>query len=141
MAREITFKIDKYKKPVLLNTKESLAQTIINALLMVPGNLPGNPLVGVNVMQYLYRKIDDVDSNKIMEDLRFAIGETLGDTVLDDVSITSVRDPEGDILVVTVRLRMPDTREDDSLVVLLKKKDDRVHFNYKFMSEVLKIIS
>ena len=54
MAREITFKIDKYKKPVLLNTKESLAQTIINALLMVPGNLPGNPLVGVNVMQYLY---------------------------------------------------------------------------------------
>lgn len=141
MAREITFKIDKYKKPVLLNTKESLAQTIINALLMVPGNLPGNPLVGVNVMQYLYRKIDDVDSNKIMEDLRFAIGETLGDTVLDDVSIASVRDPEGDILVVTVRLRMPDTREDDSLVVLLKKKDDRVHFNYKFMSEVLKIIS
>lgn len=141
MAREITFKIDKYKKPVLLNTKESLAQTIINALLMVPGNLPGNPLVGVNVMQYLYRKIDDVDSNKIMEDLRFAIGETLGDTVLDDVSIASVRDPEGDILVVTIRLRMPDTREDDSLVVLLKKKDDRVHFNYKFMSEVLKIIS
>ena len=139
--REITFKIDKYKKPVLLSTKESIARIIINALLMVPGNLPGNPLVGVNIMQYIYRKVDDVNTSQIMENLRFAVGDTLGDTVLDDVSVASVRDPEGDILVVNVRLRMPDAREDDTLVVLLKKTDDRVHFNYKFMSEVLQIIS
>ena len=139
--REITFKIDKYKKPVLLSTKESIARIIINALLMVPGNLPGNPLVGVNIMQYIYRKVDDVNTTQIMENLRFAVGDTLGDTVLDDVSVASVRDPEGDILVVNVRLRMPDAREDDTLVVLLKKTDDRVHFNYKFMSEVLQIIS
>ena len=139
--REITFKIDKYKKPVLLSTKESIARIIINALLMVPGNLPGNPLVGVNIMQYIYRKVDDVNTGQIMENLQFAIGDILGDTVLDDVSVASVRDPEGDILVVNVRLRMPDAREDDTLVVLLKKTDDRVHFNYKFMSEVLQIIS
>lgn len=139
--REITFKIDKYKKPVLLSTKESIARIIINALLMVPGNLPGNPLVGVNIMQYIYRKVDDVNTSQIMENLQFAIGDILGDTVLDDVSVASVRDPEGDILVVNVRLRMPDAREDDTLVVLLKKTDDRVHFNYKFMSEVLQIIS
>lgn len=139
--REITFKIDKYKKPVLLSTKESIARIIINALLMVPGNLPGNPLVGVNIMQYIYRKVDDVNTGQIMENLQFAVGDTLGDTVLDDVSVASVRDPEGDILVVNVRLRMPDAREDDTLVVLLKKTDDRVHFNYKFMSEVLQIIS
>lgn len=138
--REITFKIDKYKKPVLLSTKESIARIIINALLMVPGNLPGNSLVGVNIMQYIYRKVDDVNTSQIMENLQFAIGDTLGDTVLDDVSVASVRDPEGDILVVNVRLRMPDAREDDTLVVLLKKTDDRVHFNYKFMSEVLQII-
>lgn len=139
--REITFKIDKYKKPVLLSTKESIARIIINALLMVPGNLPGNPLVGVNIMQYIYRKVDDVNTTQIMENLQFAVGDILGDTVLDDVSVASVRDPEGDILVVNVRLRMPDAREDDTLVVLLKKTDDRVHFNYKFMSEVLQIIS
>ena len=139
--REITFKIDKYKKPVLLSTKESIARIIINALLMVPGNLPGNPLVGVNIMQYIYRKVDDVNTSQIMENLQFAIGDTLGDTVLDDVSVASVRYPEGDILVVNVRLRMPDAREDDTLVVLLKKTDDRVHFNYKCMSEVLQIIS
>lgn len=139
--REITFKIDKYKKPVLLSIKESIARIIINALLMVPGNLPGNPLVGVNIMQYIYRKVDDVNTTQIMENLQFAVGDTLGDTVLDDVSVASVRDPEGDILVINVRLRMPDAREDDTLVVLLKKTDDRVHFNYKFMSEVLQIIS
>ena len=76
-----------------------------------------------------------------MNDLQFAIGDTLGDNVLSDVSVVSLRDPNGDAMVVTVRLRMPDTREDDSLVVLLKKKDSRVHFNYKFMSDVLDIIS
>ena len=139
--REITFKIDKYKKPVLLSTKDSIARIIINALLMVPGNLPGNPLVGVKIMQYSYRKVDDVTTSTIMENLQFVVVDTLGDTVRDDVSVASGRDPEGDILVVNVRLRMPDAREDDTLVVLLKKTDDRVHFNYKFMSEVLQIIS
>lgn len=141
MPREVTFGINKYKKAVMLNTKETIAQTVINALLMVPGNLISNPLVGVNVMQYLYHKLEDIDTNKIMNDLQFAIGDTLGDNVLSDISVVSLRDPNGDAMVVTVRLRMPDTREDDSLVVLLKKKDSRVHFNYKFMSDVLNIIS
>lgn len=141
MPREVTFGINKYKKAVMLNTKETIAQTVINALLMVPGNLISNPLVGVNIMQYLYHKLEDIDTNKIMNDLQFAIGDTLGDNVLSDVSVVSLRDPNGDAMVVTVRLRMPDTREDDSLVVLLKKKDSRVHFNYKFMSDVLAIIS
>lgn len=141
MPREVTFGINKYKKAVMLNTKETIAQTVINALLMVPGNLISNPLVGVNIMQYLYHKLEDIDTNKIMNDLQFAIGDTLGDNVLSDVSVISLRDPDGDAMVVTVRLRMPDTREDDSLVVLLKKKDSRVHFNYKFMSDVLDIIS
>lgn len=141
MPREVTFGINKYKKAVMLNTKETIAQTVINALLMVPGNLISNPLVGVNIMQYLYHKLEDIDTNKIMNDLQFAIGDTLGDNVLSDISVVSLRDPNGDAMVVTVRLRMPDTREDDSLVVLLKKKDSRVHFNYKFMSDVLAIIS
>ena len=141
MPREVTFGINKYKKAVMLNTKETIAQTVINALLMVPGNLISNPLVGVNIMQYLYHKLEDIDTNKIMNDLQFAIGDTLGDNVLSDVSVVSLRDPDVDAMVVTVRLRMPDTREDDSLVVLLKKKDSRVHFNYKFMSDVLDIIS
>ena len=141
MPREVTFGINKYKKAVMLNTKETIAQTVINALLMVPGNLISNPLVGVNIMQYLYHKLEDIDTNKIMNDLQFAIGDTLGDNVLSDISVVSLRDPNGDVMVVTVRLRMPDTREDDSLVVLLKKKDSRVHFNYKFMSDVLDIIS
>lgn len=141
MPREVTFGINKYKKAVMLNTKETIAQTVINALLMVPGNLISNPLVGVNIMQYLYHKLEDIDTNKIMNDLQFAIGDTLGDNVLSDISVVSLRDPNGDAMVVTVRLRMPDTREDDSLVVLLKKKDSRVHFNYKFMSDVLDIIS
>ena len=141
MPREVTFGINKYKKAVMLNTKETIAQTVINALLMVPGNLISNPLVGVNIMQYLYHKLEDIDTNKIMNDLQFAIGDTLGDNVLSDISVVSLRDPNGDAMVVTVRLRMPDTREDDSLVVLLKKKDSRVHFNYNFMSDVLDIIS
>ena len=141
MPREVTFGINKYKKAVMLNTKETITQTVINALLMVPGNLISNPLVGVNIMQYLYHKLEDIDTNKIMNDLQFAIGDTLGDNVLSDISVVSLRDPNGDAMVVTVRLRMPDTREDDSLVVLLKKKDSRVHFNYKFMSDVLDIIS
>ena len=141
MSREVTFGINKYKKAVMLNTKETIAQTVINALLMVPGNLISNPLVGANIMQYLYHKIEDIDTDKIMNDLQFAIGDTLGDNVLSDISVVSIRDRDGDVMVVTVRLRMPDTREDDSLVVLLKKKESRVHFNYKFMSDVLDIIS
>lgn len=140
--REITFDIDKYKEPVLLNTKETIAKTILNALLMVPGNLPSNPLLGANITQYLYKNYDDIDSVKITNDLRMAIGTTLADTTIDEVIIEHARMSDGtDAAIVVINLRMPDNREADSLVVMLKKTDDRVHFNYKFMSDVLDTIS
>ena len=140
-GKELTFDVDKYKSPVLLSLKETYAQIVINALLMKPGNIPSRPKCGVNIMQYLYKAIDDIDSSKITDDLRYAIGSDLSDNVLSDVAVTSMETESGDVAVVSVKLRMPKGRSDDTLVVVLKKVDNRVHFNYKFMSDVVNLVS
>lgn len=140
-GREITFDFDKYKRPVLLNTKETIANTIINALFMVPGNSPVNPLNGVNIMQYMYKTYDSINTDEILTALRQTCGDTFATLYIDGVSINSARTPDGDLLIIAINLKMPDTREVDALAIVLKKVDDRVHFNYGFMSDVLSVVA
>ena len=50
------FGVDKYKEPKLLDRKDTIANAIIDACFMVPGNLPSLPHVGVNIRQYFYKE-------------------------------------------------------------------------------------
>lgn len=137
-GREATFGIDKYKKPVLLDEKESLIQLIKNAFFMIPGNDPLHPTRGVNITQYLWKTEDQVDSTKIYDDLINCCNDT---SVTDHVnSLTAgVTNIEG-IPTLLVALRVTVADQEDQLAIAIQSKDNYVHFNYKYLSEMQKLV-
>ena len=44
-----------------------------------------------------------------------------------------------DVMAIVIQITVDD--EEDSLAIILKKKDMRVHFNYTFLSQVLNIVN
>lgn len=140
MVGEISFELNRYSKPKILNAKESMAQIILNALFMVPGNEPGNPEAGVDIMKYLYRTTDAIDTDEIRDALSRTIGDNLVTSSVGDITVVTNRMPDNtNVMAIVIQLSIDD--EDDSLAIILKKKDMRVHFNYAFLSRVLNVMN
>lgn len=137
-GQEITFRINKYKQTALLNDKESLIQLIMNAILMVPGNLPSQPKKGVDIFQYLYKRIDsDAMSDKVLADLIYTVGEDVGAFISNlTVDLIEMEDNSPTFLII-IHLLTP-SGEDEALALAVQKVDEIVKFNYSFLTEAVK---
>lgn len=137
-GQEITFRINKYKQTALLNDKESLIQLILNALLMVPGNLPSQPKKGVDIFQYLYKRIEtDVMSDKVLTDLRYTIGEDIG-SYISNLTVDLI-DMGGDGPTFLIIIHLLTTSGDDEAIALaVQKVNETVKFNYSFLTDAIK---
>ena len=73
---EITFEINRYRKPKILSVKESLPKIVMHVLFMIPGNLPNSPTRGGDVFQYIYTVEDRLNEGKLERSLREALGRS-----------------------------------------------------------------
>lgn len=143
--REITFGINRYKRPRILSERESLPNVIKNILFMVPKNLPGNPKKGGDVFQYLWKTEDGYDERKIEAALKEGLGDSLYDNYIDTVrlAIEPIGADGSMVMLVSVQVRIMNestgVRERELLTILFKKTaDNHVHYNYKYISDSLK---
>ena len=133
---EITFEINRYRKPKILSVKESLPKIVMHVLFMIPGTLPNSPTRGGDVFQYIYTVEDRLNEGKLERSLR----EALGDVVYDQ-HITSVKmkatpvDGGGDALLVMINLRSEKTKQQEALAMLVQNVDNHVHYNYEYISD------
>ncbi len=134
-GREINFKTDKYNNPVYLSKRESVAQVIQNALFMKLGNNPSHPDRGVDIEQYLNKPVDMVDNMKILTDLRHTCGSDMVGNEIQSLSFDVVRLETGDeVALILIRLSIDNT-EDMMAIVIQKRKDNVVRYNYNFINE------
>lgn len=140
-GQEITFRINKYKQAALLNDKESLVQIIMNALLMVPGNLPSQPKKGVDIFQYLYQRVEtDVMSDKVLVDLKYTVGEDVG-SFISDLTVDIVdMGGDGPAFLIIIHL-LTVSGDDEALALAVQKVDETVKFNYSFLTDAIKNIT
>lgn len=137
-GQEITFQFNKYQKTTLLSDKESLVQIILNALLMVPGNLPSQPLKGVDIFQYLYHPMEsDEMSDKVMADLQYTIGEDLGSSI-GNLTVDSMDTEDGTLFLLIIHLISDSEENEEALALAIQKVDQSVHFNYSFLTDAIK---
>lgn len=140
-GQEITFRINKYKQTALLNDKESLVQLIMNALLMIPGNLPSQPKKGVNIFQYLYQRVEtDVVSDKVLTDLRYTVGEDVG-SFISDLTVDIVEmGGDGPAFLIIIHL-LTASGDDEALALAVQKVNETVKFNYSFLTDAIKTMT
>lgn len=136
-GKEITFAIDKYQQTKLLNDKDSLIQIILNALLMVPGNLPSQPKKGVNLFQYSYSTGDsDAISDSILTDLQFTVGDEIG-SAINNLTVDVLNTEQGAMFLLILYLSV-EKEENESVALVVQKINEKVRFNYSFLTEAIK---
>lgn len=130
---EVNFDVDKYKKPVYLSAKDSIAQCIMNALFSKPGNIPSKPDRYVNIEQYLWKPIEVIDEGRILADLKYTCGDIITSSI-NSLSFTplSYKNVAIALLVISISI----DGEDEAMAVYLNKDDDGyVRYQYSFINE------
>lgn len=136
--KEISFKINKYKETALLDEKDTLVQIILNALLMVPGNLPSQPKKGANLFQYLYTNADpDAMSDSILADLQYTVGDEI-DSTINNLTVDLLETEEGPMFLLIIHLSVGKDSKDESMALAVQKVNEKVRFNYSFLTEAVK---
>lgn len=135
--KDVTFDVDKYGNPHLLTFKESIAQQIINALFMVPGNLPSLPHVGVNIRQYFYKTDTEFVSSEIEQKLKEACGLIISGVVINSVDFSVQTTSTGQaIFLLMIRILFPNSKNESVLGISLKDEKKLVKFNFAYSSDV-----
>lgn len=131
-----TFSIDKYNKPKLEDRKTMVAQAIINACFMVPGNLPGMPTIGPNIKQYFYKEEHELSKEKLKADLEAACGQIIGGAVITGVDFSTQKAENGDtVFLLCVVLSYG--AETTTLGVVMKDSQEHVNFKFAYTDDTL----
>lgn len=130
--KDVTFEFNKYGDQKLLDLKESVAQQIINALFMVPGNLPSLPHIGVNIKQYLYKTDTSYNSTEIEQKLKEACGTVICGVVINSVDFSVQKTSNGQsVFLIMVRITFPNNIN-SILGVSVVQANEIVKFNFAY---------
>lgn len=130
---EVTYDVDMYKKPLLKSDSDGIMQTVLNAAFMKPGNLPSLPKVGADITQYLYKFDNQLDTNKIIEDIKFACGETLVGASLGDIIFQVVPYKGENIFLLKIDVYQHGKTQE--IYTALTLKNDTIKFNTKVLEK------
>lgn len=130
--KDVTFEFNKYGDQKLLDLKESVAQQIINALFMIPGNLPSLPHIGVNIKQYLYKTDTSYNSTEIEQKLKEACGAVICGVVINSVDFSVQKTSNGQsVFLIMIRITFPNNIN-SILGVSVVQANEIVKFNFAY---------
>ena len=133
--KDVSFAFNKYNEPQLRDRKVTVANAIINACFMVPGNIPSMPDVGVNIKQYFYKEESAITADKIRLDLEKICGKVLAGAVIGKVDFSVQSSGEGDtifLLLVTIKFSFDD--EEMLGISMQQSATDYVRFNFDYVN-------
>lgn len=100
IGKEVGFGTDNFGKPKILSIQDSIAQIILNILLMRPGNIPSLPHVGINIKKYLYALEEDIDVLELKNEIYNQCTELLPVLISDDIRFYINRMDGKDVLIL-----------------------------------------
>lgn len=133
-GNEISFEMDKYNKPVYLSKRESVAQIVVNALFMKPGNNLSHPDRYVDIERYLSKPVDTIDSLQILGDLKKTCGDDLIGNEISSLTFDVVKSEDKEYALIMVNLTIDNT-EDIMAIALQREKDNVIRYQYSFIND------
>ena len=68
-VQDPTFGVNNFQRPKVLSITQTYANNLLTILLGKPGFYPSQPTLGMDISQYLYKYIDDINVNEIKSKL------------------------------------------------------------------------
>lgn len=136
LKSEVTFGTDNFNNQKVLSSEESLAQILLNLLLMRPGNMPGLPHLGINIRQYLYSFTDEIDVDGLKNKIYSQSSELLPYLITGDIKIANVQQNGQNILIIAIPI--PSQNNDDAILFgFSKNADGTLTANYQIDKQLL----
>lgn len=130
---EVTYGMDRRGNPALLSHKESVAQQLINAIFMAPGNIPNLP-IGLKVEDYLYEDVVGIQSSQVFSTLKKACGEEFMMNNIKSLDCYTVNLDGSPSFLLSAHIGAKKD-EDDTMALVLTRQNETIKFNYSFLSE------
>lgn len=132
MKRELSTGMDSFKKQKVLNEEDSVAQLILNILLMKPGSLPTQPHIGLNIRQYLNKLDNEADLSNLKEVLYSQCKELIPYLVGTDIVVGSTRINDRDCLVIMIPIDFgTTTSKEKNIYYIFSNMEQGLDFKYE----------
>lgn len=133
--RDVSFSVNKYKQADMKDRKTTIANTIINACFMVPGNNPSLPLAGVNIKQYFYKEENAISSDKIKRDIEATCGKIICGAAIGAVDFSVQTTTTGEVVFLLIIMVKFSPDEEEMLGITMQQTQDKyVKFNFDYVS-------
>lgn len=128
---ELNFGLDNFGKQKTLTKAQTVAQMLINLLLMKPGQIPSLPHIGINIKQYLYKFKEDIDLSFIKNQIAEQCVSIVPYIDMNNMKLLVVPYEKESILYIYAPLSV--LVEEEALIIGFKRVDgsNDVTFNYK----------
>lgn len=128
---ELNFGLDNFGKQKTMTQAQSVAQMLVNLLLMKPGQIPSLPHIGINIQQYMYKFEEDLDLSFIKNQIAEQCKSILPYLDITNMQLLLVPYENESILYIYAPLSV--LVEEEALIIGFKRSNstNEVTFNYK----------
>lgn len=133
---EIDLSIDGFGRQKILNTRDSIAQEIINLLFMKPGFIPNLPHLGIDINSYIYSQEGTFNGDALKAKIIDQCSELLPNMMNGEVSVQFTNQDGVDLLLIGIPITI--NQETELLLVGVNKTTSGIkgsngrHIVYEF---------
>lgn len=130
--------IDKFRKPLVYEDWEAVAQAIIIILFGKPGFYPSIPQLGIHIQDYVNERLDRIDIDQLRAQLIYQLGIISNMIATDEIVIgtrkfVGYRDPG---LVISIPVYKSDDKSNVAISIVTNGSDS-LSYNYELIDESL----
>ena len=134
---EPAFGLDSFRKPLVYEDWQVVAQSIIIVLFGRPGFYPSIPQLGVHIQDLMYEKIDDIDTDNLRGILAHQL-EVFSDIIQSDDMKIAIKNTTGGNPVLIIALPIYTGDERSAVAVTITATEDGGNqYNYEKIDDSL----
>ena len=129
--------LDSFRKPLVYEDWQVVAQSIIIVLFGRPGFYPSIPQLGVHIQDIMYEKIDDIDTDNLRGILAHQL-EVFSDIIQSDDMKIAIKNTTGGnpVLIIALPIYTGDERSAVA-VTITATEDGGIQYNYEKIDDSL----
>lgn len=135
---EPAFGLDKFRKPLVYEDWEVVAQSIIIVLFGRPGFYPSIPQLGIHIQDYMNERLDMIDTDELRGKLMYQLSIISELIQTDDIKIVTKKlvGYNSPALIIFIPIYKGEDKNNIAVSIVQSSKDS-VRYNYEIVDSSL----
>ena len=129
--KDVGFGKDGFQRMKVYTEAESVARYILEILLTRPGNYPGLPHIGLNVRQYLYHNLTELNPDDLKEKIYNQCNGLMPNILSDDLYVGTVEYNGYTFLLIRVIAQVEPTTRKTINYAFYQNELNQMKFNFE----------